>query len=322
MAPSDTRLRPGLAVAVNLLAVAAVAAAALGLLLLLPVLLAQGGPGWAWLALPAVLVTVPHWALVHEAIHGHLLPDRAANDRLGRWLAILFGAPFTGLRFGHLSHHALNARPADRPELYDPSRSSRLRAALAYYPRLFFGLYAFEVASGPLSLLPRRLLRPIVRRVFYEGAPDAAGMADRAERALLAPAALRAIRLDALAILALLAGSFWLYGPAWPVLAGALAGRAFLVSFLDNAPHYGAPLDEPAQGYDLAAPPVLQALVLNTNLHGTHHRHPNLPWPALPTAFAADGARFCGHYLLAPWRQIRGPRPIPGAAPGVQGGGP
>ncbi len=305
-----------LPVGANLVAAAGVVAASLWLLFGLPLLLPTAGAAALLLALPAVFAIVPHWGLIHEAIHGHLLPDRRASDRLGRLLAVLFGAPYACLRFGHLSHHALNARASERPELYDPARRSRLLAVLLYYPRLLFGLYAFEVASGPLSLLPRPLLRPLVRRVFYEGAADAGGMAERAERMLLEPRTLAAIRLEAIAILALLSASALLYGEHWPVLVAALAGRAFLVSFLDNAPHYGGPLADPGQGYDLEAPAPVRAFVLNANLHGTHHRHPDLPWSALPAAFEADGRGFDGHYLLRPWRQLRGPIPVPATEAG------
>jgi len=166
------------------------------------------------------------------------------------------------------------------------------------------------VASGPLSLLPRRLLRPLVRRVFYEDAAEAGHMADRAERVLLAQATLRRLRLDAVLILLLLAGSLVAYGAAWPLLLVALVGRAFIVSLMDNAPHYGGPLAEPDQGYDLRLPKAFSPLILNTNLHGTHHRHPHLPWTALPQAFRRDGANYTGSYLTAPWRQLRGPMPL------------
>jgi len=82
-------------------------------------------------------------------------------------------ASFDALRFGHLSHHALNANPSDRPELFDPELMTRPRAALVFYPRLLFGIYTAEILSGLVSLLPRRWFRPIVRAVFYEGQPDA-----------------------------------------------------------------------------------------------------------------------------------------------------
>ena len=79
---------------------------------------------------------------------------------------------------------------------------------------------------------------------------------------------------------------------------------------MDNAPHYQGALADPGQGYDLRAPGPLATLVLNTNLHGTHHRHPNLPWDALPEAFRRDGERYAGSYLLRPWRQLRGLVPL------------
>jgi len=206
-----------------------------------------------------------------------------------------------------------------RPELYDPTQRSRFGAAAEYYFRLVCGLYLLEVASGPLSLLPRRLLRPVVRAVFYEGAPSAGHMADRAERTLLAPATLLRLRVDALVILALLAGAVLAYGDAWPLLLAALLGRAFVVSLLDNAPHYGGELADPGQGYDLRVPGSLASLVLNTNLHGTHHRHPSLPWIALPEAFRRDCGSYAGNYLLNPWRQLRGPIPLDAAGePGTR----
>jgi fatty acid desaturase len=297
----------------------AAGAGALTLLLLfgVPLALGSGQVAVAWvLALAYVLATVPHWALVHEAVHGHFHVSRAVNEAAGRVLSILFLAPFDGLRFGHLSHHALNAQATERPEFFDPRRTPGWRAAAVYYVRLLCGLYLLEVASGPLSLLPRRLLRPVVRRVFYDGAPDAAHMADRAERILLSPPMLRRLRIDAALILLLLAAAFAVHSGAWPLLLGALLGRAFVVSLMDNAPHYGGALDKPDQGYDLRLPRPLAPLVLNTNLPGTHHRHPNLPWTALPQAFHRDGRNYAGSYLIKPWRQLRGPVPL---APGATG---
>lgn len=297
----------------NLAIAAGVAAMVLGALFVVPWLLRQGHGPAAWLLVPFALAAIPHWALVHEAMHRHLHTDLAANEWLGRHLAILFLAPFDALRFGHLSHHALNARPSERPEVYDPGRRSYLGAAIAFYARLLGGLNLVEIASGPLSLLPRRLLRPLVRHMFYDGTPDA-HMADRAEHVLLAPTTLRRIRSDALAILALLGASAIAYGADWPVLVAALFGRALVVSIMDNAPHYGGPLAQPDQGYDMHLPRRLARLILHTNLHGTHHRHPNLPWTALPAAFAADGREHEGSFLLRPWRQLGGPVSIDDAA--------
>jgi fatty acid desaturase len=179
-----------------------------------------------------------------------------------------------------------------------------------FYAQLLFGVYLLELAASLLSLLPRPMLRPMVRRVFYEGDADAARMADRAERTLLAPGNLTRIRTDAVAILVLFGLSGLAYGGWWPALALAVLGRGVVVSVLDNAPHYGGPLAEPDQGFDMRVPAGLDALVLNSNLHGTHHRHPNLPWTALPATFRAEGGRYAGSYLVLPLRQLKGPVPI------------
>jgi len=112
-----------------------------------------------WLVLAYVLAGVPNWALLHEAVHGHFHERRIVKMVAGRPLSVLLLAPFDGLRFGHLSHHALNARAGERPEFYDPRSRSGWRAAIAYCLRLLCGRYRLEVASGPLSLLPHRLLR-------------------------------------------------------------------------------------------------------------------------------------------------------------------
>lgn len=280
------------------------------LLAVLPRLLLPRDPAWAWLLVPLCLAIIPHWALIHEAVHGHLLPDRRANDRLGRGLALLFGAPFDVLRVGHLSHHALNARAVERPELYDPAVRSRPVAALGYFLRLCGGLYLVEVASSALAWLPRSWLRPLVRRLFYEGDVEAGAVPARAERHLLDRRSLRRIRADGAAAVILLALGFWLWSTAWSVLLAALLGRAFIVSFLDNAPHYRGELGDPRQGHDMVLPAPLAVLVLHANLHGTHHRHPELPWTELSRRFALDRAPPAGSWFVVPWRQLRGPLPV------------
>lgn len=294
----------------NLALAGVTALANLLLFVLIPGWLLPRSSWWLLLLVPVVLLTVTHWALIHEAIHANLHPNRWVNNLLGRGLAVLFGAPFRVLRFGHLSHHSLNGRPSERPELYRAGEGPRWRIALVYYGRLLFGLYGAEVASGPLSLLPRRLLRPLARAAFYDGRPDARGMADRAERELLATEHLRQTRNDALLILALLAVGFTLYGPAWPWLLLALIGRGCIVSFMDNAPHYGATVNDPAQGYDMRAPRHLHRFILNSNLHGTHHRHPTLAWTELPQAFAREREGYDGSWLVMPLRQLGGPMPV------------
>lgn len=310
MTVASGEMTPTIAVARNRLGVAAVVAVHALSFVVVPLVLLPLGAAFGLLLLLFLLVTVPHWALIHEAFHGHLEDNPRRNHRTGRLLAILFGAPFLALRFGHLSHHALNSRPSERADLFDPATTSRWRATAIFYFRLLFGLYLLEVAGCLLCFLPRRRLAPVIRKIFYHDAVDARGMAERAERQLLSRDALAEMRTDAAVALAWLALGLVLYGAAAWMLLLALFGRASIASFMDNAPHYGGEVDEPGQGYDLRLTGPLAALVLNTNLHGTHHRHPGLPWTALPAAFTRDGGTYGGSYLFVPWRQLKGPIPV------------
>lgn len=270
-------------------------------------------PHQPWLALallPLVLVTPIHWALIHEATHGLLYSGRRRNAALGRALSVLFGAPFAVLRFGHLLHHSLNGRVSERPDVYDPTQISRWHATLAFYPRLLGGLYLAEVAVILLVFLPRRWLAPLVRRAFYGGHPDAGGASERALALLTADQKLAEMRFDAACILLLFGFSALSYGHFWPLLALALLGRGLLVSLFDNAFHYGGPLGDSRHAFDTALPAPLSRLVLHGNLHGVHHRHPNVPWRHLPILAPADPGRDGPGYLACLLRQLRGPLPV------------
>jgi fatty acid desaturase len=124
---------------------------------------------WGWLVVLPALLNNTLWASIHEAKHGALLSERDRNERLGRTLAILHGAPFALLRTGHLLHHRYNRTERERTEVYDESKTSWLRAAGRYYAYLFGGLYLSEVVGGLSLLLPRRLLAGLASRL---GRPD------------------------------------------------------------------------------------------------------------------------------------------------------
>lgn len=257
---------------------------------------------WALMLVPLVLATNTLWSLIHEAIHGLLFTQRRSNDWSGRLLAIVFGAPFRVLRVGHLLHHRYSRSPRERTEVYEPATTRWLTAACAYYPRLCGGMYLLELAAVPLALIPARLLPAIERRLTSD-----AGVAHLLIRALRQRQALAEVRIDAIIIMVLMTGSLILYGEHWWMLACALAGRAFLVSFADNAYHYATRLDAPKEARNVRAPRWLECVLLNFPLHGVHHRHPGLPWHALRRRFEADGGRYDAAYFVCLTRQLRGP---------------
>jgi fatty acid desaturase len=295
--PIPTRINASLAALVVVLHLLA--------LLVLPAL--RGVPNGVLFAVTAVaaLGSPTHWALIHEAIHGVLLPGRSANEHLARVLAILFGAPFRAVRFAHLRHHRYNRTPWGREEIYDPAERSRFAAFVLHYLRITFGLYVGELALSLLCWLPR----PILRRHLHALCPDASdgtpGMSVVADREVLSSRALAQIRIDAIAVLALYGGAFVLYGARWPILAALLVVRAIISSQLDHAPHHGTPLDRRDHALNLPAPRWLQHVLLNFNFHRAHHRHPHVPWRSLPAL--ADTEPDDIPFARAVLRQWRGP---------------
>ncbi|WP_067686149.1 fatty acid desaturase [Nocardia jejuensis] len=284
-----------------------VAAFAFGMfqLLALPILVHTHSRAWGWTLVPLALLTTPFWSLIHEAIHGSLLTDRELNDRCGRALAVLYGAPFTMLKAGHLLHHRYS-RTRERTEIYDPATSTWMRTAPGYYLRLLGGLYLLEVAAVLLALLPAAALRRAGRRL--DTPESVAGpLFDR----LADPRSLGRFRTDAAAIVALYAAAFLAYGHhAW-MLAAAIGARALIISISDNAYHYGTELDAPLDAMNLRLPRPLERFALNFTLHGVHHRHPGLRWYELREKFLAEGGAYSLNWTTAAVRQLRGPIELP-----------
>lgn len=284
---------------------ASMALAQLLQLFVLPVWLLPQDSRWGWLLLPMVALTLPTWALVHDCFHGSFSARPKVNGRVGRVLAVGFGAPYQLLRTGHLLHHKHNRGPRDRSEVYDDRRGSWLGMAPSYYFRLLGGLYFYELLAVPLVCLPRPWVAAAIRRA---AAKD--NVVEQMGAVLMRPQVLREMRQDALAVMLLLAASAWCYGAhAW-MLVLALAGRGLVISLHDNSYHYDTALDGPHKALTLRLPVMLMPLVLNFNLHETHHRHPQIGWRGLPDAHRRDGGRFDIAFGTALLRQLRGPLPL------------
>jgi fatty acid desaturase len=268
----------------------------------LPLRLLPVSMSWAWTLVPLALLTNPFWSLIHEAVHDLFHPDRVVNTFFGRFLSILFGAPFRILRMSHLLHHKLNRLPIEGTEFYDRAKSSKTRAAPGYYFQISLGLYLFELMTPLFFLLPRRLLALCQKRFVR---PESVG------RLLLqnwlAAESLREIRFDGLLTLSWLALAFLCYGEHWPLLVAVLLARGFLISFLDNVYHYATPVGDIFYAKNLRLPQSLAKLLLNFNLHGVHHVNPAIPWSDLPAAFDAEAGKYQDGYFTAAWRQLRGP---------------
>jgi fatty acid desaturase len=267
-------------------------------------------PAWWFAGAALVLGTQGYWALIHEAMHGHLGATPRTSHRLGRVLCWFFPAPFRVLRTGHLLHHALNRSEFDRNEVYDPCVQSRGRAAFTYYPRLLIGLYLAEVAATVLVWLPRAWLQAGVVRTAGRYGTAGQALVPRLTQQCLSRAALRELRVDSAVILVLVGAAAWCHSAAPGWFFGMLLARGVIVSFSDNAFHYGTAVADRQAALNLATAAWYARWVCYFNLHGTHHRHPALPWWELPQAFAREGGRYDGRWARQALRQLRGPLPL------------
>ena len=256
---------------------------------------------------PAILLSLPLWALIHECMHGVLTGRHRFDQAAGRVLSVLFGAPYRILRAGHLLHHRYNRQTQDRSEIYDARQRTRVRAALSYYAVLLGGLYLAEILALLLFWLPLPVLRALRRRL-----DDEAGLAGRIVDAVSGRVAvLFEVRLDAFFTLSLWGMAFITWGARWWILALMLFGRAVLISLHDNLYHYATALD----GHSVSTPrlpALVSSLLLHFNYHATHHRYPRLGWQALPRRFLEERGEFTGYWGRMLLRQLRGPLPESG----------
>jgi fatty acid desaturase len=298
-APRYRRINPWL-----LFVMAALTAAAL---FAIPMALLPRSAQWGWLLLPIALLTNSFRALHHEAIHGVFSSDRRINVLAGRMMAILLGSSFHVLRFGHLMHHRYNRNPVDRPDVYDPVRTTRAKARLPFLANLLFGLYLAELAAPLATWLPRPHIKRILDWIYAGDEASLRAIRAAAYRVFLEPRHLRAIRTDALLAATLIGMSALAFGRYWPMLLAFLAARAILISVLDNVYHYGTPVDRPDYARNLSLPAPLQLLLLNMNLHRAHHRRPAVPWWALPTQMRATNDGYDAPLLATAIAQFGGP---------------
>ncbi|HEY1608804.1 MAG TPA: fatty acid desaturase [Paraburkholderia sp.] len=304
----------------NLMLVAVAALAAGWLLVGLPLALrvASSPATLAWLTVvPVVFATPIHWGLIHEGIHGQLLPSRRANEWVARALAIAFALPFEVVRFGHLMHHRFTREPYDRPDVADSSQS-RWQRGVAYYVRLCGGLYVAELLVPLCAFVPAATAAAMVARGVGARGPLGEQVQRLFARQAADPVRRSRTRRDWLLSLALHAFALHLYGPWWPVLIAAMYLRGVWLSVADNLPHYGVALDEPGRARDFRVRRGVGVLLMNHHLHRQHHLQPTLPWTALPKCadeYAKDRAD--GHaaatssaarpaYFRAALRQFRG----------------
>lgn len=262
-------------------------------------LIIPGGASSALALVVLCMMTAPlHWGLMHESIHGNLFAGSARNRGAGRLLGIFLGLSWDVMRFGHLLHHSNNRHEFDRPEAIAPG-SSAVRTAGPYFARLLGGHALISAVSSVGLSLPSRLVEQLV--------PKVEPMRTAALRAFLNVDRQARIRTDIVLIALLIVAAVWCWGTRWPIFAATVAARFFVLSLLDNAPHYGTALDSGTYARNTHLPRWASWLVMGHNFHGIHHRATGLKWQELRAAFVDGGGSYESSWGAMVLRQFRGP---------------
>jgi len=259
-------------------------------------------PAGAWPAVALIILcmvaTPLHWGLLHESIHGNLFADFVANRRAGRLLGAFLGLSWDVMRFGHLLHHSNNRHEFDRPEAIAPG-STLARSAIPYFAKLCGGHAIISAVSSFGLTLPSRFVKRLIPRVEP--------MRAAALRAFLNAERQARIRGDVAAITILMAAAVWCWSGRWPLFAATITARFFMLSLLDNAPHYATPLDSGTYARNSRLPLWASCLVAGHNFHGVHHGATGLKWQQLRNAFVNSGAAYEGTWTAMVLQQLRGP---------------
>ena len=254
--------------------------------------------GWWLLALSLSygLLMNTGYALLHEAEHGILHPDRRVNEGTGMLLALFFPAPFHLIRQGHLGHHMRNRSDDEAFDFYFEGES-RLWRFLMLYGILTGLFWVLILCSNLLAAVWPGFLRP---RKFSIDRPSEALLES------LNPRFLRLIWLEAVAAILLHGTMIMMWGiPFWHWLA-VLSGFGIMWSAMQYVHHFGTERDVLNGARNLRTWRWLDALWLYHNWHQRHHQQPTVPWVHLP-ALEGGPVQPRAHMIPAWLRMWRGP---------------
>jgi fatty acid desaturase len=261
--------------------------------------LSAAASGW-WLAAVALgygIVMNSAYAMLHEAQHGILHPNRRINEMTGAVLTLFFPAPFHLIRQGHLGHHLRNRSDDEAFDFYFEGES-RVWRFLQLYGILTGFFWCVILLSNVFAVFCPSLLRP------------KAYAFDRTTTAMLSsfnPKFLPLVRIEALAVIAL--HTTLICGWKIPLTHwfATLAGFGVIWSAMQNVHHFGTERDVAKGAVNLRTFALLDWLWLNHNWHLHHHLRPTVSWLYLPQLTAEDQTPR-GHLLPAYLRMWRGPR--------------
>ena len=255
----------------------------------------------SWLAVTGIGVAysyllLTNYALLHEAAHANLHPNRRLNHVLGVMTGCLFPIPFSMICLTHQGHHLYNRTDAEMFDLYYPD-DNRVVKYIRWYG-ILCGLFWPLIPLGAVlySLLPaglraRLFAKPVSTGYMFAAAPGNSVWSVRAE---LAGIILCFVALHLLLVL------------DWRHTLVLYACFSLNWSTRQYVGHAFSKRDVIDGAWNLRHNRLMSWLLLHGEYDKTHHQRPDVSWYYLPRLTAADDVRpsYFRHY----WRQWLGPR--------------
>jgi len=255
---------------------------------------------WQWSLLIGLLfacMAQTSYALLHEATHGQLHPNRRLNTLMGRLCAMQFPTSFTLMRHAHIIHHCYNRSDHEIFDYYYP-HDNLLAKRIQWYG-IISGLYWPLIPLGGLmlALMPSLLRNRIWQRYYSTNALFSS--IDKQD--------FRRIRLECLAALGWFTMLFLLLDLQWlqTLILYGMAG--FLWSTRQYVTHAFTPRNVVHGSLNLQTSWLMDKFLLHGGWDLVHHQNPHLAWIHLPSMAEKSKARvpFWPQYL----RLWRGPQP-------------
>jgi len=262
--------------------------------------------GWILLAAAGfAILNNTMFTLMHEAIHGVLLPNAKANALLGFVCGVFVPVPLVAYRYGHMQHHVRNRTDVELFDYYLPTDSRTKKNLWLYLGNMLGGFWALMAMGTLLYLFFPWYFRSPGRERETQGFGIGAGVSDIAQLPLLTS------WLQCLCVVLGQAAIVWaldLSLAGWLLCYGAFALHW---SALQYTHHAWSVRDVKTGAWNLRVFPPVRWLSLNYHYHLAHHTNPDVPWVYLGEFVTKEETRpsFLKNYLTL-WGGVRPAPPM------------
>lgn len=220
-------------------------------------------------------ILLTNYCLLHEASHNNLNSNKTINWVLGTVSGCLFPVSYTFYKNVHIFHHQNNRSEHERFEYYNPedSAGSVILRHLQWYSIVIGTFWLFIPIMSLISAVLPWLLKSWPLNTFIA----TSRMFDRFESKQL-----RMITIETVIIVIYWSVLWIAIEPGTLTLMIAYGIFAFNWSSRQYIAHAFTPLDKDEGAINLKVNSLMEKLLLYSNWHLEHHKHPKAPWHMLP----------------------------------------